>query len=364
MISRDEKKPVHVVGIKGIPGSYGGFETLAQQLVESSELADIRFTVYCEEELVPSGASTYLNARLIPLTLRATGWQSIFYDVLGIFKASRSGAIVLILGTSATIFLPIFKLLFPATRYIVNMAGLEWSRKKWGFAAKLWLKANERSAAYWSDVLIADNRELVKYVRRQYGVEAVFIPYGGDQSVLHVPEDRLNVMNELPASYDLAVARAQPDNNVLMILNAYASIDRDLVFLSNWKSTNFGLEVYKKYSQFPNLHLLDAIYDQATLLAIKMASRLYVHGHSAGGTNPVLVEMMNSRLPVCAFDVCFNRSTTEDQAIYFRNKDELQRCLLQLSDAELKKNAENMKKIADEKYTWQKIALQYKAILT
>ena len=146
MISRDEKKPVHVVGIKGIPGSYGGFETLAQQLVESSELADIRFTVYCEEELVPSGASTYLNARLIPLTLRATGWQSIFYDVLGILRRSRSGAIVLILGTSATIFLPIFKLLFHCDKIYCQYGRSRVVQKKWGFAAKPWLKAQTSAA--------------------------------------------------------------------------------------------------------------------------------------------------------------------------------------------------------------------------
>ena len=360
---KGSKASVHVVGVKGVPGNYGGFETLAQQLSESEWFADVELTVYCEKGFLKDGKQAYDYAERQSLAWLATGWQSIFFDLMGMWKASQAGAVVLVLGTSATIFLPLFKLIFPSVRFVVNMAGLEWSRDKWGPFGKTWLKLNEGAAARFADVLVADNIELVNYVKEEYQVDASYIPYGGDQSQRYIPNDNLGFLEKLPESFDLAIARAQVDNNITMVLDAYAKSSSDLVFLSNWSDNQFGRLVRTRYKKHPHLHLVDAIYEQETLLAIKEKARIYVHGHSAGGTNPVLVEMMSFGLPVIAYGVNFNMATTAGRAEYFLSSQELLEKINSFSSAELKKNSESMRSIAEDRYRWDLISRQYLSAL-
>lgn len=357
------KQRIYIVGIVGVPGNYGGFETLADCLLDSTELSSRGITVYCESDVVDQQAGRYKGARLLPVKWRANGWQSIVHDTVALWSASRAGGVVLVLGTSATFWLPLLRLLFPHNRYLVNMAGMEWARAKWGRIAKTLLKYNESAAAHHAHVFVADNQGLVDYVKAEYGREPTLIAYGGDQ-FLNIASD-LSVFDQypLPPSYDFAMARAQVDNNIEKILQAYARSGLPLVFVSNWDSCDYGRQMRERYSTHPNIYLVGPIYDIAKVKALRARVRMYVHGHSAGGTNPVLVESMWAGLPTACFDVNFHRYTTQNQAFYFKTIGELESLSKSISQQSLNSCGEALRRIAEAEYSWHSIRSAYEKII-
>ena len=128
--------------------------------------------------------------------------------------------------------------------------------------------------------------------------------------------------------------------------------------------SEYGKNLKKQYSSFKNISLLDPIYDQKILDQIRGNSSLYIHGHSAGGTNPSLVEAMSLGLPVFAFDVSYNRETTQNQACYFKDVKELEALINQKSEVFLRELGSRMKKIAQVEYTWEGIASRYFELLS
>jgi glycosyltransferase involved in cell wall biosynthesis len=135
-----------------------------------------------------------------------------------------------------------------------------------------------------------------------------------------------------------------------------------LVVIGNWGNSNYGLQLLKMYTQFSHIYLLNPIYDSEELNILRSNASLYVHGHSAGGTNPSLIEAMFFGLPILAFDCIYNRYTTENQCIYWKDSDELYDCIVQLDKAQLKCIGKKMKMIADNKYRWNEIILKYETL--
>lgn len=354
---------LHIVSIVGVPGSYGGFETLADYLLDSVPIRRAGCTVYCEQQIVDRQGPTYKGARLMPLRWRATGWQSILFDTWGLWKGSRQGGVVLVLGTSATFWLPLLRRLFPRVRYVVNMGGLEWARSKWGGAAQRLLKYNEAAAARSAHVFIADNQGLIDYVRRTYNRPCVLIAYGGDQFEAIAADFSVFDDHDLPARYDFAMARAQVDNNLELILDAYVESGLPLVFVSNWSSSPYGQTIRERYRQYPNLFLIGPIYEPAKVKALHQRVRVYVHGHSAGGTNPVLVEAMWAGLPTLAFDVPFNRFTTHEHGFYFETRDQLVALSRQTPPDALAKSGAALRATAERTYSWAAIRQAYEEII-
>ena len=163
--------------------------------------------------------------------------------------------------------------------------------------------------------------------------------------------------------FDFAMARAQSDNNLELILDAYEQSGETLVFVSNWDSSQFGKAMRTKYAGIPNLHLVGPIYDLAKVKAIQLRTRLYVHGHSAGGTNPALVEAMWAGLPTFAFDVSFNRHTTDQKALYFANSAELVQLLRAFDDEWAKISSKALRAVAQRKFMWCDVRIGYMNLL-
>lgn len=361
----NKNKKLHIVGIVGVPGNYGGFETLVDNLLNSDELKKLDVFVYCENSFLDNAQdfSEYKNAYLIPVKFKANGWQSIFYDLVGIITGCLTGGTVLILGTSATFILPFLKLLFPNTNFLVNMAGLEWSRSKWNFLIRKYLKFNEKMAAKFSDILIADNEGLCEYIGSNYKCNSVFIPYGGDQFA--TVEIDYGVFDDyiIPQIYDFAMARSQVDNNIEIILDSYIELERNIVFVSNWNNNEYGKKILKKYKKYKNIYLIGPIYDVSKVKALHSKTIFYIHGHSAGGTNPVLVESMWSKLPIVAYDVTFNRYTTGGHALYFKDKHDLRKILNEESHKSCQDSIEKMWRKTNQTYLWKKIIKSYEDII-
>ena len=314
---------VGIVGTRGIPAKYGGFETLAEYLVEA--LSDqFEITVFCASGDYELKLEHYKGCELEYIPFKANGVQSIIYDIWSIHKSINKFDKLLVLGASGGIVFPFYRK--SKRKFILNFGGLDWKRSKWGFLAQKFLKFSESLAVKNSSTLISDNPGIQSYIKDKYNRESNLIAYGGDQvsKVFPTSEDILKYPF-LDYPYVFSVARIQPDNNIDMILEAF---DNDakytMVFLGNWKNSKYGIRTKEKFSKCNKIILLDAIYNQRELDLLRSNCKIYLHGHSAGGTNPSLVEAMNLQLPIFAYSSGFNEYTTANKALYFKTSESIE----------------------------------------
>lgn len=350
---------IAIIGTVGVPGRYGGFETLAENLARyhSSTGQHTALTVWCSGKDNAEHLVRFENADLRYVGLRANGVQSIPYDAICLWQAVRSGHDrILLLGVSGALALPLIRLISRA-RILTNIDGIEWKRDKWKGLTRLVLRASEWAAVRFSHDVIADNQAIADHVRDKYGSGCHVIAYGGDHALIHAGE--AEAPPGLPERYALALCRIEPENNVHTILKGWANEDQPLVFVGNWASSAYGRDLRRRYGDNHNLFLLDPIYDPARLRALRDKATLYVHGHSAGGTNPSLVEMMHFGIPVLAHGCTFNRHTTENRALYFLTSSELSDHVRALTMEQAKIIGFHMREIARKRYTWSKIGKYY-----
>lgn len=358
-------KQVAIVGIQGVPAKYGGFETLVENIIGENCSPEVCYTIFCSGKDYAMHISTYIGTykgaklKYVPL-FHANGAQSTPYDILSMLKCLRGYDTVLILGVSGCIFLPIFRLLYHK-RLIVNIDGLEHKRDKWGKFAKWFLRTSEAMAVRFADVIVADNKGIQDYVAETYGKKSELIAYGGDHTQREVSEEKqteiLKKYGVEPGNYAISVCRIEPENNSHVICEAFAKSRKNLVFVGNWNRSEYSRNLKQEYSSYSNIHMIDSVYDLDELYALRNQCECYIHGHSAGGTNPSLVEAMTFGKPIIAFDVIYNRETTENKAYYFKSSGQLVELVLQKE-----KNGESMKEIAKRRYTWEHIAKQYEAL--
>ncbi len=146
------KKRVSIVGTVGIPAKYGGFETLVEHLTKNLN-SKFDITVFCSSKAYDKKLNRYNGSNLEYIDLNANGIQSIIYDIVSIFKAIKNSDIILILGVSGCIILPLVRI-FSKNKIVVNIDGLEWKRGKWNWYAKSFLKLSEEIAVRNSDVVL------------------------------------------------------------------------------------------------------------------------------------------------------------------------------------------------------------------
>lgn len=357
-------KNIAILGTVGVPANYGGFETLAENLVKYHD-ANSRtevLTIYCSSISYSDQSANYLSARLRYIPLNANGAQSIPYDILSLFSAIwHRHQVILLLGVSGAIALPLVRLLSSA-RIVTNIDGIEWRREKWQGFAGIFLHFSEKMAVRFSHEIISDNGAIAEYVKDAYGLDSHVIAYGGDHAVKVEGADVDEY--ELPDWYAFSVCRIEPENNVHMVLEAFSALaSHALVMVGNWKNSEYGRALQDKYVNCTRLYLLDPVYDLGKLKTMRANASYVIHGHSAGGTNPSLVEAMHFAKPVLAFDCDYNRSSTENKALFFKNSDELKR-LMEATDAQtVVRVGADMFEIAQRRYTWRIVAQQYFELL-
>ncbi|ABZ76063.1 Protein of unknown function DUF1972 [Shewanella halifaxensis HAW-EB4] len=350
-------KYIAVVGTVGLPACYGGFESLVENLTCHSN-NKIQYEVFCSGKVYSDKPHKYNGAKLSYLPLSANGIQSIPYDIISLILCIfKRPDVTLILGVSGCLFLPVYRL-FSKSKVVTNIDGLEWKRDKWSKWAKKFLKFSESMAVKYSDVIITDNKAIGDYVDAEYSKNNVVIAYGGDHAII----EGTDVGPE--QDYYLSLCRIEPENNVEMILQAFAKSEHKLKFVGNWNSSEFGRELKSRFSENPNLDIIDPIYDINQLFKLRSECKGYVHGHSAGGTNPSLVEAMHFQKPIFAFDCNFNRYSTDDSAVYFSDYIDLTCKLVNVTNEELLSISKNMKSIAEKRYTWEIITKMYEDTYT
>lgn len=350
-----------VIGSVGVPAKYGGFETLVHFLVKNLHKR-LDLTVYCsahsysEEERTES----WNGAKLHYIPLNANGLQSIFYDIWSMIHAVRHSDVLLILGVSGCIFLPFLKI-FSKKKVIVNIDGLEWRRPKWNFLAKKFLLFSEQVACRFADEIVTDNRILKEYVKIRYDIEGNLIEYGADHTFkVNIETKDIEEYSFLAKDYAFKVARIEPENNLHLILEGFSQVpNQTLVVVGNWENSSYGKDLRKEYAEFKNIFLLDPIYNPKKLNLLRSNCKFYVHGHSAGGTNPSLVEAMYLNLPIVSFDVIYNRVTTNNKALFFNDLNDLKALIANIDKQPLTAIARDMQEYAMRMYTWETVSEKY-----
>jgi glycosyltransferase involved in cell wall biosynthesis len=353
-------KRIAILGTVGLPANYGGFETLTENLVHyhCQNQLPCDLTVYCSRKSYPNGSATFESAQLKYISADANGIQSIPYDIWSLLSSVwHRTDVILLLGVSGAIALPIIRLISSA-RIITNIDGIEWRRGKWGALAKRFLRFSEKVAVRFSHDVIADNKAIADYVGNAYGLDCHVIAYGGDHTTA-VKEVMVDAYN-LPDTYAFSLCRIEPENNIGMIIDAFSDgSSLPLVVVGNWGKSEYGRGLKERYAGAKHIRLLDPIYDLGKLKTLRSRAKCYVHGHSAGGTNPALVEAMQFGIPIFAFDCSFNRFTTDSKAAYFSTSEELSRGLRILDTPRSAKIGVAMRKLAIARYRWEIIARQY-----
>lgn len=353
-------KRVAIIGTQGVPANYGGFETLVENIIGEHCSDNIEYTVYCSAKDMPQRLNEYKGAKLKYINWRANGVQSILYDIVAMIRSIRGYDTILVLGVSGCTFIPIFKLLSRA-KVIVNIDGLEHRRDKWTRSVRKFLLLSEVAAVKNAHTIIADNKGIADYVTWRYKKNAKLIAYGGDHALRTVPQQK---QNEILATYGLekdaysiSVCRIEPENNCHIAIDAFAKSGKPLVFVGNWQRNEYSRGLKEKYGNCSNIKLIDSIYDLDILYTLRNNARYYIHGHSAGGTNPSLVEAMFLGRPILAYDVVYNRETTYQKAYYWQNSEQLQQ-LVERDDL----TGNDTMLVAQQHYTWASISKQYEEL--
>lgn len=357
-------KKIAIIGTNGLPGRYGGWDQLMEHITKLLS-SKYLFFVYCTTHNVKARLKKYNNSELVYIPLRANGWQSVFYDIFASIHALFNANTIILLGGAGTIMFPIFKLF--RIEVIYHPDGIEWKRQKWSKAVQLYLKWLERIGIFWCDKIISDNIEITKYLINSYKKDSYLIEYGADHVLSTTLSIEIKKFYKIErGNYAFKVCRIEPENNLDLILDSFKNSKVRLIVVGNWNNSIYGIKLRKSYSGFDNMSLLDPIYNQEKLDELRSNCGIYIHGHSVGGTNPSLVEAMYLGLNVVAFDVSFNRATTENSALYFRNVNDLKSLMTTFynNNAIFDSTGQTLRKIAYSRYLWREIILKYDQMIS
>lgn len=356
------KLKVHIIGTHGVPAKYGGFETLADYLCQYLN-EDFDITVYCNAKKYLEKPKTYFNVKLRYINIEANGFKGIFYDFVTYLISLRKADVILYLSPVGSGFMTPLKL-FTKKKVIVNHGGLnEWEREKLSWIQKRWAKFNHGVAARFSDANIVDNLLYKKSLKDTFNADSIVIRYGGDhvQKISSNDEILSKKYPFVKERYAVSVSRAQLDNNVHLVLEAFEHFkDYKIVLVSNWNVSKYGIDLKQKYYNHSNMILLDAIYDKRELDFVRGNAHIYIHSHSRCGTSPSLVEAMCLKQAILSYDVPTNRETTHGEAFFFRDSITLQNLLYNITEPQIHDLKKKLFSIASEEYTWVTISQLYR----
>ena len=348
---------IAILGSRGIPNNYGGFEEFAEKLSVWLHQNGCEVWVYCPhdnsiKEKVWKGINL-IHCNNPEKSLRDTG--QFIYDLNCIMDSrKRNFDIIYHLGyTSSSVW---FWLHSKNVRIVTNMDGMEWKRAKYNFLVRRFLRFAEKLAALNSERLIADSQEIAAYLTKTYAVSPAYIPYGADTLSYQNPE-YLREYNLTEFKYYICVGRLQKDNNTETIIRGWLDSGSDYPLLITGNTNNsFGRKLLRKYGHLPKLIFTQGIYDKEKLNNLRHFSCISFHGHSVGGTNPSLLEAMSCEAYICAHKNEFNMEVLGENAAYFCNSNDVARVIATSPDETSRKSGirNNLQKILEE-YTWEKI---------
>lgn len=317
-----KQKSLAFIGAVGVPNNYGGFEMFLESCAPEMAKSFKRVLITCDSTRYTDHSIGWKGTERLFVSIPANGAQSIRHDLAAFCKVFGKADVIVVLGVSAGIFFPFFRAassLF-GRKLVVNVDGVEWRRAKFSFWKRSFLYISDRLAQLCAHQVIVDNEALRPYLVGPVQESAALIAYSGDH-VERRPELIGKVSEELKL---LTICRIEPENNCHVLIEAFAKAGRgSYIFVGNWNASAYGREMRQKYAGVPGLEMRDPVYDKDVLSELRETCNVYLHGHSVGGTNPSLVEMLFYDCEILAFDCSFNQATAGAAISYFADADKL-----------------------------------------
>ncbi|MFZ4400846.1 MAG: DUF1972 domain-containing protein [Bacteroidales bacterium] len=351
---------IGILGCRGIPNHYGGFEQFAEYLSKGLVERGMEVWVYNSHNH-PYQEKLWKGVNIIhcydPEFKIGTAGQFVYDFNCILDSRKRNFDIIYQLGNTSS---AVWHRLLPSKSYrISNMDGLEWIRTKYSKKVRQFLKYAEKTAVQTNDLLISDSEAIKDYVLKTYNRNSVFIPYGAE--VFENPDrNQLKTYNIEANAYLMLISRFQPDNHIEEIIKGVllSETKLPLLVIGNYNS-KFGNYLYRTYNS-SKIRFMGTIFDIEILNQLRFFSKLYFHGHSSGGTNPSLLEAMASSALICAHDNVFNRDVLKDNAFFFQDENQIAAIIDNEID-DYKKSIwipENIVKLHTV-YNWEKIVTTY-----
>ena len=297
-----------IIGSRGFPSTYGGYETLVRHLAPHLVRSGHEVTVYCRTRDDGRRISITEDVRCIATPGRDTkSFSTLSFGMTATLDASfRRFDSILVLNIANGFWFPMLRL--ARTPFAVNKDGIEWERGKWSRLGRATFRAGAWMTARNANALICDSRAIGDVWKKIFGRDSTFIPYGA--SVLSdVGRDRLDAMGLGVKPYLLVVARLAPENNVDLTLDALELLGDEAPQAVIVGSANFDSPIEGRLRQLEaagRVSWLGHVDDQRLLTQLWAHSTVYVHGHSVGGTNPALLQALGAGAPTLALDTPFN----------------------------------------------------------
>jgi glycosyltransferase involved in cell wall biosynthesis len=356
------------MGIRGVPAEYGGFETFAARLAPYLVARGWKVTVYCQEDARrPCWESEWKGVRRVHIGVGSdSALNTVRFDWACVSHAlDDRPSMVLTLGYNTALFG--MRLRAAGIPNVINMDGIEWSRSKWGPLARAWLYLNDWAGCLVGNHLLADHPSIARHLATRVGTTKISaIPYGTDQVSGSDPA-LLDGLGLVPGSYATVVARPEPENSLLEIVQAFSAHPRGIKLVVLGRFAPDKVRYHRQVMQAASDEVMfpGAIYDAPLLQALREHCVLYVHGHQVGGTNPSLLEAMGAGNAVLAHDNRFNRWVARAGACYFRDMDSCRDALdALLPDAQTRDTlAQANRRRAAKAFAWPLVLQQYQATL-
>ena len=384
-----EEKNIFIIGSKGIPAQYGGFETFVENLTLKRENEKIKYHVACLGK--ENNEFEHNNARCFTVKVPNIGpAKAVYYDVKALKETIKyikenniKNAIVYILACRIGPFIGHYnkQLKKLGIELYVNPDGHEWKRAKWNYLIKKYWKLSEKLMVKHADLLICDSLNIEKYIKedyKKYNPKTTFIAYGSEtkKSLLLDDDEKLlnwyNEKNIKANEYYLIVGRFVPENNYETMIKEFmkSKTSKSLVIITNVEKNKFYNELQKKldFENDNRIKFVGTVYDAELLKKIRENAYGYLHGHEVGGTNPSLLEALGSTNLNLLLDVGFNKEVGQDGALYW-NKDNnnlsdlINRCD-EISYDKVIDLSNKAKERINEEYSWKKIIEKYELVFT
>lgn len=358
---------VALLGTRGVPAQYGGFETAVEEIGRRLAERGYQVTVYCRN---PGQSQTeYLGMQLVNApAVRHRMAETLSHTTVSVAHAitRRRPDAVLLLNAGNAPLLPALRAARIPTA--IHLDGLESRRAKWrGMGARYYQWA-EASAIRNGQIVIADAQAIADHVEQKFGRTCVVIPYGAE--LIDPPAARLAELDLQPGDYHLVVARFEPENHVLEAVVGYRASgqQRPLVVVGSAPYSQWYIDAVEQAAAGDErIHLVGAVYDQELLDQLYAHATTYIHGHSVGGTNPSLLRAMGAGTAVLAFDVEFNREVTDGQALFWATSEDLTAHFNRLDEASMIEQLISLRQASRDRvrtaYQWETVTDDYETVI-
>ena len=380
------QKNIIIIGARGYKFNYGGWETFVTNLVKNTKDKTVKYYIpnLTHEKdkdqkvaIVDEVTCPYIY---VPkqgfVTMFTFTIKAINYFIKYIKENHLENTVLVILGCKVG---PLFPFWIPKlhklkTKVIINPDGLEWKREKWAWWIKQCFKISERYSIKYSDYCVCDSNSILEYVKEKYpkyNTPATFIAYGAYEnqkvnknSTVKELWQKYNISSK---NYYLIVGRFIPENNYETMIKEFmkSKTKKDLVIICNLEKNKFykSLQETTNFESDSRIKFIGSVYDQESLLYFRQHAYAYLHGHSAGGTNPSLLEALANTNVNILYDVSYNKEVGKESCFYFSKKEnDLKKIITKvdkLTEKEQKQYGELAKKRIHEAYTWDTITQKY-----